>query len=257
MRCLIILIAVMAGVVGQSQGIRKEFDVVSVKPSAPDLNGLMMRNVPAGITFTGVPLRMVMMVAYDVKSFQISGEPDWVRTERWDILAKVDGLESRIPMAQERPMIQALMADRFRLKAHRETKEMPVYFLTVDKKGSKLAANKGAAPQIRNGNGSLVVKKNGMNWFAEWLSRKLGRVVLDKTDLKGEYDYSLEWAPAADEGNSEYTGVPLDAPQPPHPDTNGPSIFTALQEQLGLRLVSRKGPVEIIVIDSVEKPSAN
>ena len=114
----------------------------------------------------------------------------------------------------------------------------------------------GTEQQFRFGDGSLIVKKGGIAALASWLSRQLGRVVIDKTDLKGDYDYKLEWTPDPGEGGPESIGLPPEAPRP-HVDTNGPSIFTAVQEQLGLRLVSQKGPVEIIVIDSVEKPSAN
>lgn len=95
-----------------------------------------------------------------------------------------------------------------------------------------------------------------MGSLAEWLSRALGRVVIDKTDLSGEYDYTLEWTPEPGEGGPESIGLPPEPPSP-HPDTNGPSLFTALREQLGLKLVSQKGLVQIIVIDSVDKPSGN
>jgi uncharacterized protein (TIGR03435 family) len=249
------MILVATGLLAQSPA-PKAFDVVSVKPSAPDEhNGLMMQTQPRGIRLAGVPLRMVMMLAYDVKAFQISGGPDWIRTERWDVLAEAEG-DGRLPMEEKRPMIQALMADRFALKVHKGTKEMPVYVLAVEKKGSKLAAPTGTDQRIGNGNGSLRAKKTGMDWFAGWLSRKLGRMVLDQTDLKGEYDFALEWAPEPGEGNPEYTGMPPGTPVP-YINKDGPSIFTALQEQLGLRLVSQKGPVEVIVVDSVERPSAN
>jgi bla regulator protein BlaR1 len=235
---------------------QSQFDVVSVKPSAPDdRNGLNMQTQPGGIRFTGVPLRMIMMVAYDLKAFQISGGPDWIRTERWDVQANIE-TEGRLSMDQKRPMIQALIADRFALKAHKETREMPVYALIVDKKGSKLTPYAGAESQVRNGTGSLLVRKIGMVWFTEWLSRKLGRVVIDQTGLKDEYDFALDWAPDPEEGNPDYTGMPP-SPSRARMEKSGPSIFTAIQEQLGLRLVSQKGPVEIVIIDSVEKPSAN
>jgi uncharacterized protein (TIGR03435 family) len=237
---------------------QSQFDVVSVKPSAPDdHNSFMMRNLPGGtVRFTGIPLRMLIMSAYDVKVFQISGGPDWIRTDRWDIQAKVDGFEGRLTMPQQRPMLEALLADRFQLKIHKETKEMPVYALIVDRKGSKLVPHTAGDSQIRSGNGSLNIKKGGMTWLVFWLSQQLGRVVIDQTGLNDEYDYAIEWTPDPGQGGAESIGLP---PEPPRPrtETNGPSIFTALQEQLGLRLVSQKGPVEIVVIDRVEKPSAN
>jgi uncharacterized protein (TIGR03435 family) len=254
----VILVAVVTGLLAQSPDGRKEFDVISVKPSAPDNhNGLMMQTLPeGGIRFVGVPLRMMMMSAYDVKAFQISGGPDWIRTERWDVLAKMDGVDGKLPFGQIRPLILTLIADRFGLRIHKETKIMPIYALSVDRKGSKLARHAGGEQEVHNGNGTLAVKKIGMDWFSEWLSRKLGRVVIDKTDLKGEYDYKLAWSPEPEEGNPDYTGMPPEAPRA-HAETAGPSIFTALQEQLGLRLVSEKGAVEIVVIDSVQRASAN
>jgi bla regulator protein blaR1 len=254
----VILAVTLTGLRAQSPADRKEFDVVSVKPSAPDEhNSFMMRNLPGGsLRIAGVPLRMLIMQAYDVKALQIAGGPEWIRTERWDILAKAEGVEGQIPMALRRTMLQALMADRFQLKIHTETKEMPVYALVVDRKGSKLVPTTVAEGQFRNGDGSLTIKKGSTAALTAWLSRALGRVVIDKTDLKGEYDLTLEWTPDPGEGGPESIGLPPGAPLS-HVDTNGPSIFTALQEQLGLRLVSQKGPVEIMVIDRVERPSAN
>jgi len=237
---------------------QSQFDVVSVKPSAPDEhNSFMMQNLPGGtLRMVGVPLRMLIMQAYDVKVFQISGGPDWIRTDRWDIMAKAEGVEGRLSRDRQNPMLQALMADRFQLKIHKEAKEMPVYAMVLDKKGSKLAVHTVGDSQTRTGNGTLSIKKGGMAWLATWLSRLLGRVVIDQTELSGEYDYQLDYTPDPGQGGAESIGLPPGTPQP-RTETNGPSIFTALQEQLGLRLVSQKGPVEIVVIDSVEKPSAN
>ena len=256
MRCLI-LAAAVTGLLAQSPVAHREFDVVSVKPSAPDEhNSFMFRPQPGGLRAAGIPLKMLIMESYDVKAFQVSGGPGWTATDRWDVLAKADGVEGQIPMAQMRPMLQAMIRERFQLRVHKENKEMPVYALVIDKGGSKLAANSDSKQQFRFGDGSLDVKKGGAAALATWLSRQLGRVVIDKTGLKGEYDYKLEWTPETGEGGPESIGLPPEAPRP-HVDTNGPSIFTAVQEQLGLRLVSQKGPVEIMVIDSVEKPSAN
>jgi uncharacterized protein (TIGR03435 family) len=114
----------------------------------------------------------------------------------------------------------------------------------------------GEERQFRTQYGSLVVKKGGMEALADWLSRGLGRVVIDKTELKGEYNYTLDWTPEPGDGGPESMGLPPAVP-PPHPETTGPTIFTALSEQLGLRLISQKGEVQIIVIDSVDKPSEN
>jgi len=259
-RHFLILIAALAVAFGQSPTVSKEFDVVSVKPSAPDEhNSFMSQRLPGGnLRLIGLPLRMMIMRAYDVKAFQVSGGPDWVRTDRWDVLAKAEGVEDRLTPAQERPMLQALLRNRFQLKVHIETKEMPVYALAVDRSESKLTPNTGAVHQFRSGNGSLTVNRGAITELVSWLSQELGRVVIDKTELNGEYDYALTWTPEPGEGGPESIGQPpgtLGGVTPTFAD--GPSIFTALQQQLGLHLVSQKGPVEIVVLDSAEKPSAN
>jgi uncharacterized protein (TIGR03435 family) len=254
----LIFSAAAAAMLGQAPATRKEFDIVSVKPSAPDEhNSFMFQSLPGGaIRMVGVPLRMMIMEAYEVKAFQISGGPDWIRTGRWDVLAKAEGFQGRIPRDQENQMVQSMMADRFQLRVHDETKEESVYALVVDKNGSKMTPHAGDERQFRTQYGSLNVKKGGMASLADWLSRGLGRVVIDKTDLKGEYDYALEWAPDPGEGGPESIGLPPEAPAP-HPETNGPDIFTAVREQLGLRLLPQKGPVRIIVIDAAARPSEN
>lgn len=238
----LLLLGILAIELGQAQKTRSEFDVASVKPSAPDrYNSFAIRNAPGGrVQLLGAPLRMILMEAYDMQAFQISGGPDWVRNDRWDIEAKADGTEGRLPRADRDAMLQALIADRFHLMAHQESRQMPIYTLEVNKKGPNLAEHAGPDQEFRPGpGGSLRVKKGGTVALAAWLSRQLGREVLDKTNLKGEYDYSLEWTPAPGEGGPESIGqapstlLGLDTPTSP---TNGPSIFTALREQLGLRL---------------------
>jgi uncharacterized protein (TIGR03435 family) len=183
---------------------QSQFDVVSVKPSAPDEhNSFMFRPQPGGLRAAGVPLKMLIMESYDVKAFQVSGGPGWIATERWDILAKADGVDGQIPLARMRPALQAMMADRFKLKIHKETKEMPVYALVVERNGLKIVPHAGTEQQFRPGDGSLIVKKGGTAALATGLSRQLGRVVIDKTDLKGEYDYKLEWTPDPGQGGPD------------------------------------------------------
>jgi uncharacterized protein (TIGR03435 family) len=254
----VILVAALCLPLVHPQGLKREFDVVSVKPSAPEEhNSFMLQALPGGtVRMLGMPLRMMIMQAYGVKAFQLSGGPDWIRTERWDVLGKAEGFNSPIPRDQVNLMIQSMMAHRFHLKVHDETKEESVYALVVDKDGPKLTPSAGDERQFRPGYGSLAVKKGRMGSLADWLSRGLGRVVIDKTDLNGEYGYALNWAPDPGEGGPESIGMPPEAPSP-HPEATGPTIFTALKEQLGLRLVSQKGPVKIVVIDRADKPSDN
>jgi uncharacterized protein (TIGR03435 family) len=216
-------------------------------------------------------------MAYDVREFQVSGGPGWINTDRYDIMAKAErsaGAEN-IPddprkMTDEqrktlgdqmRERLRALLADRFQLTLHRESKEESVYALVIGKGGSKLQqseAKEGAGPRgmMRMGRGQFSGQGVQLEMLTRSLSSQLGRPVIDRTGLKGNFDFKLEWTP--DPGQSfAFGGGPPGADAPPPPDPNGPSIFTAVQEQLGLRLESQKGPVEMLVIDKVEKPSEN
>jgi bla regulator protein blaR1 len=257
------LIAVLAcGVFAQTQAVPTKFDVATIKPNTDNDNRFAYRGLPGGaLSATGVPLKMLIMEAYDIKSFQVSGEPGWVNTAKWDIEAKVEGFQGRLSQAQHGAMLRVLLEDRFRLIVRRETKEMPVYALVVGKGGSKLAPHAGESPQpgqaVRSGRGMFSIKMGGVALLTAQLERQLARVVVDETGLTGEYDYTLEWTPQPGEGGPESIGLPPQAESPAPPDSKGSSIFIALQEQLGLRLDSQKGPVEIIVIEHVEKPSEN
>lgn len=237
---------------------QQTFDVSTVKPNAAADNRILLQIRPGGnFVATGVSLKLLIREAFDVRDFQVSGGPGWMDTDRWDIVAKAEGVTGPLPIDRFRPMLRALIEDRFQLKAHRETAELPIYSLVVAKNGPKLTANTGEpGPMIRLGRGSLNFKKAGMAMLATQLSQQLGRSVVDKTDLQGDFDFTLEWTPEPGQGGA-FGPLPGAAGATPPVDTSGPSIFTALQEQLGLRLVSEKGPVEIIVVDRVEKPSDN
>jgi uncharacterized protein (TIGR03435 family) len=242
-----------------AQQVPLKFEVSTVKPNASNDNRVMLQNQLGGrFAATGVALKLLMTEAYEVRDFQITGGPGWVNTDRWDIVAKTEGVTDRLPLEKLRPMLKVLIEDRFQLKVHRETKEMPVYALTVAKGGSKLQANSGEpGPMLRMGRGELIGKKVAMPMILQVLSQQLRRPVLDKTDLKGEYDFTLTWTPepGAGAGPGPPGGPGPDAAPPV--DLSGPSIFTAIQEQLGLRLESIKGPADVVVIDSVEKPTDN
>lgn len=246
----------------QPQTAPTRFDVATIKPNAANDNRFALRGLPGGaLSATGVPLKMLLMEAYSVQAFQISGEPDWVNIARWDIEAKVDGFRGRLSQAQYVAMLRGLLEDRFQLKIRRETKEMPLYALVIGRGGSKLTTHTGETPApgqaVRSGRGLFTVKKGGIAPLASQLERQLARTVIDQTGLTGEYDYMLEWTPEPGQGGPESIGLPPQAEAPAQAESKGPSIFTALQEQLGLRLESQKGPVEIIVIERVEKPSEN
>ena len=236
------------------------YTVASIKPNKSSDDRFMLRPLPGGgLTATGVTLKMFIMFAYGVASYQISGAPNWVGVERWDVEAKTDGVEGRLPLSQA--LLRRLLEDRFQLKTLRETRKMPVYALRVNKNGLKLKPHAGDAagskPQVSFGFGSASFTDSSLADLAAQLTLYLDRPVLDRTGIQGDYDFALNWTPAPNESSPQAMGLPPRA-EPPRPaDSNGPSIFTALQEQLGLKLESTKGPVDILVIDHIERPSEN
>jgi bla regulator protein BlaR1 len=246
------------------------FEVASIKPNKSGEPNVSLMFTPNGFHATNAPLREVIQLAYQVQEFQLSGGPPWINSERYDIVAKVDSSATekvnQLDMDQHRAMLRPLLEDRFQLKVHQETKELPVYALVVGKNGPKLHEAKPndtyldgikdpdgvARPGLmRMGPGGLTAQGLPMATIVRLLSQQFGRTVVDKTGLTGNYDIKLQWTP--DSGPASMMGPD----SKPTPDTAGPSIFTAIQEQLGLKLESQKGPVEVLVIDSAERPSAN
>ena len=269
----------------QPDGAKPSFEVATVKPSASNDNRIAIMGEPGGrFRVTNATLKMVMAVAYRVRDFQILGGPAWTGTDRWNIEGKAEeGSVPQISMPLDPTvpnplmvMVQSLLEDRFQLKLHRETRELPVYELFTAKGGfkMKLSADQspivppergspppmpkqgGPMPRGTMGMGPGRIEANGapIANFIQILSQQLGRPVIDKTGLKGFYDIKLQWTPEVGEAFLKPGGT---EPAQPPPDTFGPSIFTAIQEQLGLRLESGKGPVEVFVIDSVQKPTEN
>lgn len=236
------------------------YEVATIKPNATGDHRVMLQIMPGGrFQATGVTLKFLMQEAYGVRDFQISGGPSWMNTDRWDIVAKGEGLPDRVPPEQFRSMLTSLIEERFQVKFHRETKEMPVYNLVAAKGGPKVTVHGGAsAPRLRMGRAELDGTSVPLAMLAQQLSQQLGRTVVDKTGLTGDYDFSLKWTPEPGQGGMPF-GPPPGAPEggPAPADPNRPSIFTAVQEQLGLKLESDKGPVQMLVLDRVERPSEN
>ena len=219
---------------------------------------MFIRVNPGGdLNLTGASLRNLISYAYNVRPFQISGGPKWIDTERFDIEARVATPDAVTPSEPKKvsgeprktgERLKSLLADRFQVMLHAETKEQPVYALVVAKGGFKLQESTEVENMIRRiGRGELKGQGVGLNMLVLNLSSELGRRVIDKTGLAGKYSFDLKWTSAAP--------TPGGASQPA--DSDGPSIFTAVQEQLGLRLEAEKGPVEILVIDRAERPSKN
>ncbi len=220
----------------------REFDAVSIKPSVPSGGGAIAigRSAnPGTVTLTGVTPKDAIARAYSLERYRIFG-PAWIDRDRYDIIAKSSGPASD---AEQRSMLQSMLANRFQLAAHTETRVLPAYELVVGKNGPKLreAAPDEAGSRVYPNRPGILGRQVSMQRLAELLSAKLDRPVADKTGLSGLYDIELTWTPDT---------------TPPDADL-GPSVFTAIQEQLGLRLEGRKMPIEVLVIDSISRPSAN
>jgi uncharacterized protein (TIGR03435 family) len=281
-----------------------EFEVATVKPAAPNptivgINGGPGTRDPGRVNYRAMRLADLLSFAYHVKTFQISG-PSWVSSERYDITATVPEGTTKEQFAV---MLQNLLLDRFKIKLHHETKEFPLYELSVAKNGPKLKASvadpnanqndppppgplpkgKDGLPQLPPGRKGLFMmfRPNGfhlaamvssMSDLAQALSDQVGNVVEDKTGLTGTYEFTLDFAPEGDFFQRQ--GLPPPPPSPPGgngpaagptpgPTAAGdpaeaPNIFTAVQDQLGLKLEKKKAPLDLIVIDQAEKtPTEN
>jgi uncharacterized protein (TIGR03435 family) len=220
-------------VFGQDTVAKPAFDVSSVKPSVPGSSGGWITPGPTGLTARNVTLLFCIRIAYDVQ--EVSG-PNWVSTEQYDIAAKT---AAQVNQDQLRLMLQTLLAERFKLVVHREERTRSVYELVVGKNGPKLTEAKvDESGGTTAGIGHLAFTAASISVLARRLSQQLHEPVSDHTGLKGIYDFTLDWG--------QDDSVP------------GPSIFTAVQEQLGLKLDAKKVPLEVLVIDHAEKiPTAN
>jgi len=222
------------------------FDVASVKRMPPPPGGVMssMDLKPGRLTCSNVNLKKLIVQAYGVKDFQVFG-PDWLNSEIYDIVATMPPATSTDQVIL---MLQNLLVERFQLQLHRETKEVPMYALVVGKGGLKVKEGEFGHSSTSASPGHLTAQKIPMAKLADFLSGQLGSPVRDMTGLKGFFDFTLEWTPDARPGEA---GAASDS-------SAGASIFAALQEQLGLKLETRKGPVEMLVIDHIEKiPTGN
>jgi uncharacterized protein (TIGR03435 family) len=271
---------------------RPSFEVASVKPNKSGTNLVMIGNQPGGgLTITNLPLRGIINFAYDLQDFQLVDAPDWIANERFDITAKasVDAAAAPgpgRPDAQTRLMMQSLLEERFKLAAHRDKRPLPIYNLVLaradGKPGPQLKSSsvdctgdrsaRGATPGGRRGGpppgppapgerpacglfmspGRVTAGGTPMSQLISPLSMFTRRIVVDNTGLTGGFDIELTWTPDQMPNGPPPPGVTM-----PPIDPNGPSIFTALQEQLGLKLESQTGPVDVLVIDHVERPTAD
>jgi len=234
-----------------------QFDVAAIHPHNPEpheRSHIVSEN--GRFTTINVDLKSILQWAYDLPESRIVGGPSWLGSARWNIEASSDSaLETQkeydhdAAREQKRRMVQAMLAERFHLAVHRETRTLPMYELVVAKGGAKFLDAKAEGSKFDRWNGRLEIQggDNTVAVLAAQLAEVVGRVVVDKTGIAGRYKLALTWTP--DDRAAPPSGEP--------PVESAPSIFTALEEQLGLRLVSAKGPVEVLVIDRVEQPTGN
>lgn len=248
---------------------RPAFAVAAIKPSGSD-TGRSIRFLPGGrFVATGANVRLLIKVAYNLNDDQVSGGPAWIGTKHFDIDAKPDAATADAATATDAanaaktPMqdlthlrLQALLEDRFHLKLRSEMKEMKTYALVVAKNGPKLtkAANPATPVHFQGSTGTIFATSASMDQLAGAMSDWVGHPVVNLTGLDGRYDLRLTWTPdqAAPQAQDASGATP-----PPPADTGGPTIFTALQQQLGLSLQSRKSKALFETVENVELPTEN
>jgi uncharacterized protein (TIGR03435 family) len=224
--------------------IGQSFEVASIHRNLSQSQNTGINILPGGrISVTNATLKTLIRNAYGILSFQLAGETGWIDSEYYDIEAKT-GAGEGLAEEQLKPYLQSLLADRFHLKVHWETREENVYALVLDKSGPRMKENlEGKDPSMntQKNSGRVLMKGVGvpMTVLAANLGNQLSRIVVNKTGLAGAWDFQGAWE--------------ID----PAPDSAAPSIFTGVREQLGLRLVPQKGPVSTLVIDQAERPSGN
>jgi len=231
---------------------KPSFEVASVKPVDPSDKPGILQTGPGRLNLNGVTVKMLIQQAWAISGYRIYSGPSWLDPTRFNIAAKAADAAGNLTLDQMRPMLQTLLTERFHLVLHRETKELPLYRLVVSKNGPKFRESAASGePQSRMGTGQIADDKASLDTLASQLGQQLGRSVVNQTGFRGDFAFHVEWTP--DPGQN--TGGDTDTPPPA--GAEGPSLFTALQEQLGLKLESAKGPVEVLVIDRAEKPDAN
>ncbi|HZP03545.1 MAG TPA: TIGR03435 family protein [Terracidiphilus sp.] len=231
------------------------FDVAAIHQHIPELHERShIVNSSGRFTTINVDLKSIIQWAYDLPESRIVGGPSWIGSTRWNIEAKADNAldmqksyDSAAAQLEKQRMVWALLADRFHLMAHQETRELPIYHLIVAKGGAKFLETKAESSKFDRWNNRMELQggDNTVAILAEQLAEVLGRVVVDKTGIQGRYKIMLKWTP---DDRADASAASADS---------GPSIFTAIEEQLGLELESAKGPVSVLVIDRAEMPSEN
>lgn len=243
------IMVLAAGATRGQSNPKQQFEVVSIRPH-PAGPVTMSSNAITGATYRALAIHLVDVIedAYGIERLQVSGGPGWVTSDRFDIEAKAEG-DATLTIERARPMLKAMLAERFKLKVRRETRDVPAFDLVVLKNGPKFKENTdptlahpGLITSADRSGVHVKATKGTMARLISQLSLNAGRPVLDKTGLAGGYDFTLDWA-------AENSPAALDG--------SAATLFTALQEQLGLKLEPSRTMQEMVVIESAEKPSGN
>jgi len=278
------MLLVAGAALAQNASQSLEFEVASVKLAAPQMGGTFVgvRGGPGTqdstrITYVNESLRNLLTEAYAVRDYQVSG-PDWIDAQRFDIVAKVAEGATK---DQVRVMLQTLLANRFKAVLHHETRDFPIFELTVAKSGSKLKPSSSVPPVATDGKGPnpigsdgfpqlpsgatgmmgamhngvnrLIAGKQTLEALAKVLENEVGTRVVDRTGLTGTYDFNLDYVRDQGRAIGQFRGLPPGT-APAADDSGGaPALSTALQEQLGLKLEKAKGPLDVIVVDTANK----
>jgi uncharacterized protein (TIGR03435 family) len=255
--------SVSEGAAAAAEVMVPPLDVISVKPNKGTVGGIGWGTTPDGVMGKNLAVHMMLVSAYGLNDNQLINEPDWAKTEHFDFTGKVAdadaALVAKLTPDQKRVFYEQVLKERFGLVAHHETRERPEYALTPAKGGVKLEDAKPdpkASPDmktdagwfsmgINNGVKKVVFSGTPLIRLLPILSSEAGRMVVDKTGLTGKYNFTLSWRPAMAQAAADATGDSM------------PDLFTAIQEQLGLKLEPMKGPVDVVVIDHLERPGEN
>ena len=249
---LLLVAAGIAAVAGFA--FSQEFEVASVKPNKSSTAGgegsrrQDVQAAPGNLTMQNVSLRTAVQWAYGIQDYQVSGGPNWLDSDRFDIVARPAAASTGDEM---RLMLRALLADRFKLTFHRQSKELSAYALTVGKNGHKLQESKSGKAQTTSRGPNVKAESTSMQELAGFLSSALQTPAVDMTGLRGRYDFALDLTSFVTEKGEPTKGAIRDAAEMAN------ILMAAIREQLGLVLEPKKLPVEMLVIDRVEKPAEN
>lgn len=253
MRCTILALLSLGAAVWSQTGPKPFFETASIKITDPKGGGgHSHENDDPGMLRGSMTLKTFIMTAYNLQPYQVAGGPNWIDSSTYEIVARLEHPEAAAAKGFELPLhvaLQSLLTERFQLKFHRETKDLPAFAMTVAKSGFKLkesTARTGCGTDSSPGPGRTVnARCIDMESVRRLLGRQLDRPVFDRTNIHGRYDFTLQWMP----DNLRDT-VSTDQPALP-------SLFTALEEQLGIKIEAIKAPVEVLIVESAERPSEN